>query len=149
MAPARLHVVGCHGGSGESRLASVIEGAASTGHAWPIPASAASCSILVARTDLSGLLAAQAAARQWSEGGAGPSVLLGLVLMADQPGRLPKELAQFASVIQGGVPRVWRFPFVDQWRTRPAAAATALPHDARRTTHQIDQLINNMTGKDA
>ena len=42
--------------------------------------------------------------------------LLGLVLIADAPGRLPHALRQLADLIAGGVPAVWSLPWVEAWR---------------------------------
>jgi hypothetical protein len=134
--PVRLWWLGVHGGAGETTLAQLLEGSWEAGHAWPqsdreeaeLPDV-----ILVARTNARGLRAAQLAAIEW----ASDSVtvhLHGLVLIADAPGRLPRPLKDFALVVAGGVPRVWRLPWVEAWRlgdlvcaeTAPRAIATFL-----------------------
>ncbi|MGF1661007.1 MAG: DUF6668 family protein [Kineosporiaceae bacterium] len=111
--------VGVHGGAGESTWARLLPGSRAAGHAWPVPATphlAPNRVVLVARTDLRGLLAVQAAAAQWVEQHRGTVDLLGLVLSADAPGRLPRPLADLAGHVSGGVPRVWRVPWLPAWR---------------------------------
>ncbi len=96
------------------------------GHAWPAPAagSPASRVVVVARTDHSGLLAAQRVAREWASGQvAGLVDLVGLVLVADAPGRRPKELRQLEQLVAGGYPRAWTLPWIDAWRLGPAEPA--------------------------
>lgn len=124
----RLWWVGVHGGAGETTLAQMLEGSWETGHAWPqildadpeLPRVA-----LVARTNARGLRAAQLAAIEWASGTVSVQ-LHGLVLIADAPGRLPKPLRDFAQIVAGGVPHVWRVPWVEAWRLgEPVCAETA------------------------
>ncbi|RRD47675.1 DUF6668 family protein [Arachnia propionica] len=115
-----LWCVGAHGGSGESTLASLHEHWSATDHCWPdsrVESSSPRC-LVVARTSHYGLMAAQQVLRQWAAArGGGPMVqLLGLVLMADAPGRLPTPLRDLAKVVSGGAPRVWSIPWVEAWR---------------------------------
>lgn len=125
----RLFVVGAHGGSGESVLASLLEHGQATDHRWPKTLSGDTRhAVLVARTSASGLLAAQSALRQWASGVAVGVVLHGLVLNADAPGRLPKELADLAKVVSGGAPRTWNIPWVEAWRR----GAPPARNDSRR-----------------
>ncbi|WP_427008494.1 DUF6668 family protein [Pseudarthrobacter sp. H2] len=121
---ATLWVTGAHGGAGESRLAGILEGARATDHAWPVPDDAFGkpSVLLVCRSDLRGLKAARGALIQWASG-AGPAVdLLGLAVLADAPGRLPKPLRDFAALIGGGAPRLWILPWVESWRLGDATA---------------------------
>lgn len=125
-APAALWWVGAHGGAGETTLARLAAGSRAADHAWPAPAagSAASRVVVVARTDHSGLLAAQRVAREWASGQvAGLVELVGLVLVADAPGRRPKELRQLEQLVAGGFPRAWTLPWIDAWRLGPADPA--------------------------
>lgn len=116
---AALWWVGTHGGAGESTLAALDDQWRTAGHSWPkpiAPGTAARC-VVVARTHAPGLLAAQRALQQWAASAAGVSVqLLGLVLVADAPGRLPVVLRDLAKVVGGGAPRVWEVPWVEAWR---------------------------------
>lgn len=119
--------VGVHGGAGESTLEQLLEGSRAAGHAWPIasPGAPPARVALVARTHARGLRAAQLAATEWASGTV-PVQLEGLVLLADAPGRLPRPLKDFAQVISGGVPTVWRLPWVEAWRTgEPVSRETA------------------------
>lgn len=115
---AGLWVVAAHGGAGESTLAELVDDWQPGGHAWPELASGAPAAcVVVARTSARGLLAARTALTQWAGSGAGPSArLLGLVLVADAPGKLPAPLRDLAHVVGGGAPRVWHLPWVEAWR---------------------------------
>ncbi|MEP7161556.1 MAG: DUF6668 family protein [Dermatophilaceae bacterium] len=115
---AALWVVGAHSASGETTLADLDEGWQAAGHTWPeLPSGAPAACVVVARTNVRGLLAAQAALTQWAASGAGASArLLGLVLMADAPGKLPTPIRDLAKVVGGGAPRVWVVPWVEAWR---------------------------------
>lgn len=121
-ASAWVWFTGCHGGAGETTLAGLLPGSGATGRRWPehtdggMPAV-----VLVARTSASGLLAARTAATQWAAGDTPAVALLGLVLMPDAPGRLPKPLRDLAEHVAGGVPRCWHLPWVEQWRTGDTA----------------------------
>ncbi|TDE88155.1 hypothetical protein EXU48_23835 [Occultella glacieicola] len=112
-----LWCVGTHGGAGESTVALAL-GARTTDRTWPqTPTGTAPARvILIARTSAYGLMKAQAAARQWAAGEAGTAQLLGLVLVADAPGRLPRPLRELAQVISGGLPATWSMPWVEPWR---------------------------------
>jgi hypothetical protein len=109
--------VGAHGGSGESTMAHLLPGTRAAGHRWPIPPPPVPTpTVLVARTHGSGLRAAQRAATEWASGVVQGVVVLGLVLIADSPGRLPRVLDDFADIVGGGVPRVWDIPWIEEWR---------------------------------
>ena len=109
--------LGAHGGAGESTLEELFSGSRAAGHAWPLaPVGAPPASVvLLARTHARGLRAAQHATREWAAGDA-PVRLLGLLLIADAPGRLPHPLRQLAELVAGGVGAVWWLPWVDAWR---------------------------------
>ena len=114
---ASVWITGVHGGSGESRIADIIDGARVGDHCWPVlPDGSTPRVLLVCRTDMRGLTAARSALIQWASGAA-PSVdLLGLAVLADAPGKTPKELRGFASIVGGGAPRLWILPWVESWR---------------------------------
>ena len=118
-AAARVWWVGAHGGAGESTLARLLAGSRASGHAWPVTVPDTRETrppvVLVARTHASGLRAAQAAATEWAAGLV-PVRLLGLVLIADAPGRTPRALRDLAQLVAGGVPTVWRLPWHEPWR---------------------------------
>lgn len=137
----RLWVIGAHGGAGESTLARVLTGAAPTAHRWP--SATTTPVLLVARSSMTGLTAARRATIQWASGAAGTLRLLGLVVIADAPGRLPQPLTHFADLIGGGVPRIWRWPWIEQLRLDPDLDrdATSWPRPALALLDTIDALI--------
>lgn len=129
-----LWVVGAHGGAGETTLAGIEDTWRAADHAWPsLPADGRARCLLTARTSVRGLYAAQAALTQWAASAAGPSVeLLGLALIADAPGRLPRPVTDLCTVVAGGAPRTWHLPWNEDWRLdhpaegRPPRAITRL-----------------------
>lgn len=131
---ASLWVVGAHGGAGERSVAALLPEWEAAGHAWPTPADLSQrCpAVLVARTNASGLQAAQLALTQWASGVLGPAtVLLGLVLVADAPGRIPKPLRELGAHVSGGAPRTWHVGWVDEWRLGEPLVDDALPKQLR------------------
>lgn len=130
-ATAALWVVGAHGGAGESSVAALVDGWVPTDHVWPDCPQARLC-VLTARTSADGLLAAQAALRQWAAGDT-PVDLAGLVLIADAPGRLPRPLRELADLISGGAPRTWHLPWIEDWRL----GQPAMPRTARRIVDDL------------
>jgi hypothetical protein len=114
---AALWVTGAHGGSGESRIADLLEGARVTDHCWPVLQDGSKPRVLLAcRADMRGLTAAQSALTQWASGAAPELNLLGLAVLADAPGKTPKPLRDFAAIVGGGAPRLWTLPWVEAWR---------------------------------
>ena len=133
--PATMWWLGVHGGAGESTLATLAAGSRPAGHAWPLPSANVTANhvVLVARTNYSGLAAAQRAATEWAANTLPPGVALaGLVLISDAPGRLPKPLRDFQHVVAGGVPRVWHLPWVEAWRLAPPTPSDPLPKELRQ-----------------
>lgn len=124
---ATVWLVGAHGGAGETTLTDAAGDAGWTSgdHAWPVREPGEPCRvILTARTSVRGLMAAQAALTQWAGGSAGPDVqLLGLVLIADAPGPMPRPIRDLIRHIKGGAPRLWELPWSEAVRfDRPGAA---------------------------
>ncbi|MFI9724533.1 DUF6668 family protein [Streptomyces sp. NPDC052396] len=111
--------VSCHGGAGTTTLATAVgsSGAESGGY-WPAPPRPALARVvLVARTHYYGLTRAQLVGRQWASAQAPEGVeVLGLVQVADAPGRLPRELRDLALLVAGGFPRVWQIPWIEDLR---------------------------------
>jgi len=151
-APATWWWVSAHGGAGETTLATATPGTAASEHAWPQPCpdiGGAHPVVLVARTHAAGLLAAQRALTEWAAGSAGAVQLLGLVLQADAPGRLPAPLRDLSRHVAGGAPRTWSLPWVEAWRlgaTDPQLrASTAVPTPAalRRLQAQLTRLLGS------
>ncbi len=96
--------------------------------------------VLVARTHAHGLTAAQTAIREWAAGDA-QVLLLGLVLIADAPGRLPHGLRQMAALIAGGVPALWSLPWIEAWRVGEPPA----PHNAPKVVRRLLEDLRAMT----
>lgn len=138
-----LWLVGAHGGAGETTLAGLDPRWAEGNRSWPTPVELddnCPC-LLVARTHASGLRSAQTALRQWASGALGASTpLLGLVLVPDAPGRLPKPLRELAAHVGGGAPRVWNLSWVDAWRTGEQLTPAQLPKSINRFVAEASSL---------
>ena len=134
--------LGAHGGAGESTLEELFSGSRAADHSWPLtgadlpPARV----VLVARTHAHGLRAAQSAIREWAAGDV-HVLLLGLVLIADAPGRLPHGLRRLAGLIGGGVPAVWWLPWIEAWRVGEPPA----PHNAPKVVRRLLEDLRAMT----
>lgn len=141
--PGGLWVVGVHGGAGESTLAALDPSWREAGHAWPVTVNGGpSAVVLAARTSAHGLLRAQAALTQWaSAADAERSIqLLGLVLVADAPGKLPEPLRDLATIIGGGAPRTWQIAWNEAWRVGDES-----PKSLTRQTRQLITTLNALT----
>ena len=138
--------LGAHGGAGETTLEELFSGSRAADHSWPLtdadrpPARV----VLVARTHAHGLRAAQSAIREWAAGDA-QVLLLGLVLIADAPGRLPHSLRQLADLIAGGVPAVWSLPWIEAWRVGEPPA----PHNAPKVVRRLLEDLRAMSEAEA
>lgn len=139
--------VGVHGGAGETTLAQLLPGSRAADHGWPqllkqsgddeeTPVQV----VLVARSNLRGLTAAQRAATEWASGVVAGVEVLGLVIIADAPGRLPRPLKDLAALVVGGVPRAWQLPWSDPWRVGEVEEASA-PKEVRRLLADVRQLV--------
>jgi hypothetical protein len=138
----RCWCVGVHGGAGETTLARLLTGAEGTSHHWPEHADATAAPVLlVARFNAAGLRAAQTAAATWAAGATPPVQLVGLVLLADAPGRTPRPLRDYARVLRGGLPHTWELPWVEAWRLDPDPLAAPVPRPVTRVLDEIEALI--------
>ncbi|MFD8231714.1 hypothetical protein ACFV20_07445 [Streptomyces sp. NPDC059696] len=108
--------VKAHGGAGASSLAEAL-GGVDVGARWPEPARGEPRRILlVGRTSARGLTAVSRALGALRDGKAPQGVdLLGVVLVADAPGRLPLGLLRRIRVVRS-VARVQRVPWIPAWR---------------------------------
>lgn len=149
-APRALHWVGVHGGAGESTLAEFVPGTVEGFGAWPteLPAGMKRDQptpvILVTRSTVRGLLGAKRAIAT-SVAGRVPQIhLLGLVVIADIPGRKPRELRDLERLVRGGVPRSWLIDFDPQLRlVEKPADLHAAPLDLVRLRRDIDVLFTH------
>lgn len=121
-----LWFVGTHGGAGESTLAQLVPGSAPTSHVWPVDPAGRTNVVLVCRSNTTGLRAAQKAAQDWASGALPGVRLLGLVIVADAKGSLPKPIRDLIQVLSGAVPHTWSMPWLDTLRLgQPLELATA------------------------
>lgn len=130
-----LWLLGVHGGAGETTLARLLPRFEAAEHAWPETDRRSGQGplrvVLVARTHASGLRSAQLAATEWASGTVNGIELIGLVLMADAPGKLPRPLKDMVKVITGGVPRTWKIPWVESWRLDDPVDVQSSPKPVR------------------
>lgn len=114
-----LWLISAHGGAGVTTLCALDASFRDAQQRWPQDHwsyETGSACVVVARTSASGLTAAQGVLANWADGGAGSARLLGLILIDDAPGKLPKPLRDFARVVSGGAPRTWRITWNHAWR---------------------------------
>lgn len=140
---AGLWWVGAHGGAGESTMAALVPEWPAGEHAWPrTPGSAPARVVLVARSHMRGLRAAQAAATQWACGLVPFVKVLGLVIVADAPGRLPRPLRDYARLVSGGVPRTWTVPWIEPWRLGETPTLAHAPRAVRRLVAELHAILD-------
>lgn len=102
---AALWITGTHGGAGESRIAALLHGARVTDHCWPVLQDGREPRVLlVCRADIRGLTTARSALTQWAAGASPEVDLLGLAILADAPGKTPKALRDFTTIVGGEPP---------------------------------------------
>ncbi|MEU9140796.1 hypothetical protein AB0D33_33370 [Streptomyces sp. NPDC048404] len=113
----RFSWIATHGGAGSSTLASVF-GGHDAGRDWPRPDRGDPASVLlVGRTHAAGLDAVSHTLDIFRRGDAPPGLDLdAIVLVADAPGRLPRQLTQRVKVINSAID-VYRVPWMPAWRT--------------------------------
>jgi hypothetical protein len=131
--------LGVHGGAGVSTLEQAVPGGRDSGRAWPsseVPQPV----VLVARSSANGLKAVQNAAQQWASRMVTGVELLGLVVVADAPGRRPRVLRDLVNLVSGAVPRLWEIPWVEQWRLGDPPTADP-PKECASLARDLSQLI--------
>lgn len=126
--PRQFSWVATHGGAGASTLATVF-GGHDAGRDWPRPDRGDPASVLlVGRTHAAGLDAVSHTLDIFRRGDAPPGLDLdAIVLVADAPGRLPRQLTQRVKVINSVID-VYRVPWMPAWRTGDLAGP--LPREA-------------------
>lgn len=108
-------LVGAHGGAGTSTWARLVD-AGDAGCQWPSITGGEADVIVVCRSHMTGLEAARKAGMQWAAGAVPGVNLLGLLIVPDIPGRLPKVLRLAAAKTAGAFPVVIHAPWVGAWR---------------------------------
>jgi hypothetical protein len=144
--------VGVHGGAGESTLSHAFIGSEAAEHRWPAPTAPAvtpAAVVLVARSNSHGLRRAQAAAAEWASGSVPDVELLGLAVVADAPGRLPRPLRELVHLTAGGVPRTWYVPWVEAWRLGRAPSLETGPRPVGRMVRELESLTVISTAAEA
>ena len=128
----RCWFLGAHGGAGESTLTQLFAGFAPAQHTWPVGRAPRTRVVLCARTSFWGMAAAMQVAGQWEADKlrARVEMPLGLVLIADRPGRLPKPLEAFAHHLESATDHMWRLPWVDAWAAGEVPSAANSPKEA-------------------
>ncbi|TSD94822.1 hypothetical protein FOS14_19460 [Skermania sp. ID1734] len=105
---ALVWAVACHGGSGASTLAAMLEHVGDSGRSWPGREDESPFVILVARDSSDGLAAADRAIRQFRTGLVPPGTqLVGLVLVAASPRKPATAVRQRRSLISALVDTIW------------------------------------------
>ena len=112
----RLWMVGAHGGAGASTWAQILE-VGDAGTAWPqhVNPTRALSIVVCCRSTAAGLRAAQDVGIEWASG-ALPGQLVGLIVGADAPGRLPHSLRAQLQITSGAFPHCTFVPWQAQWR---------------------------------
>ncbi|MGJ9541416.1 DUF6668 family protein, partial [Actinotignum sp. GS-2025c] len=105
-----VFAVGASGGVGTTTIAALC-GLVDYGRAWPVSAPQAARCVVVARTTATSMAAARECAGAVFGGRVAGVECLGLVLVADQPGRLPRELGRARALTESVFPAVWRLPY--------------------------------------
>ena len=101
--------------------------------------------VVVARTSAYGLSQAQrVAAVAASPDGFNvlerSALVVGLVLVADAPGRLPRPLVELKHLVSGGYLRVWDVAWVEEWRLGDPPNQANTPKDVRRLVKDLAAL---------
>jgi hypothetical protein len=113
--PPLFAVLGAHGGAGTSTLARWWAPAADTGLAWPASPATTQQVIVAARLCMPGLTAAADRLREWHAGLAPDGVqVIGLVLTAARPGRVPVVVRRYRSVVAELVERGYQIAWHDE-----------------------------------
>ena len=111
-----LWIVGAHGGAGASTWARILN-VGDAGASWPqhVNPTRALSVVVCCLSTAAGLRAAQDIGIEWAAGGL-PGQLVGLVVGADAPGRLPRELRDQLQITSGAFPHCIFVPWQAQWR---------------------------------
>lgn len=116
--PRQAWVVGAHGGAGETTLA-ILLGAQAAVHMWHPGQESLAPHAICFRTNAAGIEAARRALTQWASGNVPGVRLVGLIAVADVPGRQPKWLRRELEKLAGASPAFWEVRFVRELREHP------------------------------
>lgn len=126
-------LVDAHSASGASSVAAFLSDAAAV-HAWPTGGQ--SPALVVCRSSVRGLRAAQRAVLDWA-GGEIPVSLAGVVIVADAPGRLPRACRDLERLLSGMVPAVFHVPWIEAFRTSEDVPQISVPRSVVRIEKSI------------
>lgn len=137
--------LGVHGGAGVSTLRTLVPGGLDAQRRWPAGGwGGPKVVVLVCRTHASGLARARDAARQFAAGDVPRSLrLMGVVAVADSPGRLSRPQRQALRLLSGVTPRVWQLPWVEILRAVPSPAGLVEPAAYAHLHAQLAGLLRN------
>ncbi|MCQ9334512.1 hypothetical protein NQ042_10590 [Corynebacterium phoceense] len=110
-----IWLIAAHGGAGATFLARSLAPFGDAGQFWPVKDKYPWC-VVVARTTRTGLEAAHDLVLQEQSNKSGGCRVLGIILVADAPGKTPKSIEQRISVLEKTVPTIWRVGYFEDWR---------------------------------
>lgn len=141
----RVFLLSTHGGAGTTTVETI---AADRGldaeeiYRWPRTPTDAECHVvLIARTHSYGLHCALRASREWGAGLVPWINLLGVLLIADAPGKLPAPLAAEVAELSAVVPVTWSIGWHPTWRTLSPAETRPLDLRTKHTLGRIKRAI--------
>ena len=131
-----LWVVGLHGGCGATSVATALGAdVVECRGAWPVSQPLEPQVLLVARTHVVGLAAAETAIQEWASEDLPDLRLLGILLVDDAP-RVPRPLVPVMNRVLHSSPRGWHLTWQESWRFR-LPDDRPLTYAARRTLGDI------------
>lgn len=105
--------------------------------------------VAVTRSHAHGLQRAQQEAASWAAHGHMTSYAqVGLVIVADAPGRLPRPLRELLDLVSGGWPRVWRIDWVEALRLGEPPTAIANERAVVNLRRDLLQLLPDLDRTD-
>ena len=121
--------VGVAGGVGVTTLSRAMAGGADGNRRWPDPAwGGPRAVVLVGRSSPPGLRRLRGALRQHAAGGVPAGLhVVGVAVVAHQPGRLPPPLAQEVEMLTGIASAVWQVPWLPEFLDHPDPVPLPLP----------------------
>ncbi len=132
--------LGVHGGAGESTLGQLFPSIAAAQHHWPVIAGAHTRVVLCARSNYWGMVAAQAAYLDHYRRLHSQVDVLGLVLVADSPGKPRRQLQELLLDLSAAANgNVWQLPWVESW------ALGRLPSPADSRMKEVEALRLGVT----
>lgn len=126
-AGATVTLISVHGGAGARTLAAVLPGTRYAGRDWPTQSPG--LVVLVCRSNHRGYTAAQEFARAHRDNAElhARLTLVGVVVIADCPGRTPAPLRRLERLVSGALPILGRVPWMPEWRLGPPNRAAPAP----------------------